>query len=420
MTQLHKKFSNEQVKDLFQRYLEKQIERKFIQDFLGIKKRRFFSLLKKYRNNPKSFGIEYQRSSKPKITKSTENNILKELKLDKKLIENKNTPLRWYNYSYVQRRLEDHYNQKVSLPTIIKRAKEHGFYLPKKPKKKLHDREVLTDYVGQLVQHDTSYHLWAPSAKTKWYLISSLDDYSRFILYAKLFPKESSWAHIQSIQSTVLRFGCPYSYYVDCHSIFRYVKGRDQKHHNYQYFTDDISPQWKQVLDECNIKVTYALSPQAKGKIERPFGWMQDNMIRSCDRNNVKDINHANRILDHEIKRYNFKTIHSTTQEIPYIRFKNAINNKKSLFHEFFVPKPYLLPKDIFCLRLKRILDNYRTVSINKLKLKVNCNDTRVAVNIRIYPINNKLSELRFWYRGQLIDTKTIKNTDLSLCTFDL
>ena len=420
MGQLHKTFTDEQVKDLLQRYLTKQIRRKYLQEILGIKKSQFFALLKQYRENPEKFSIEYERKSKPKISKSIESNIIKELKQDKKLIENKNTTLRWYNYSYIQRRLEDHYKQKVSLPTIIKRAKEHNFYLPKKPKKKLHDREVLTDYVGQLIQHDTSFHLWAPSANKKWYLITSLDDYSRFIIYAKLFERESSWTHIQALQSTILKYGCPYSYYVDCHSIFRYVKGRDQKHHHYNYFTDDISPQWKQVLEECKIKITYALSPQAKGKIERPFGWMQDNMIRSCDRDNVKDIHHANRILDSEIKRYNFKTVHSTTQEIPYRRFHNALNNNKSMFRDFFVPKPYLLPKDIFCLRLDRTIDNYRIVSIKNLKLKINCNDTRVAVNIRIHPLGNKLSELRFWYKDKLIDIKRVKNQDLPLSTFDL
>lgn len=48
--------------------------------------------------------------------------------------------------------------------------------------------------------------------------------------------------------------------------------------------TDEITPEWKQVLCDCNVKVTYALSPQTKGKImspksligeERPYQWLQ-------------------------------------------------------------------------------------------------------------------------------------------------
>jgi hypothetical protein len=71
-----------------------------------------------------------------------------------------------YNYSYIKNRLKEHYGQKVSLPTIIDRAKKHGFYL-RKPQRTMHDREVSTNYAGELVQHDSSYHLWSPSAKEK-------------------------------------------------------------------------------------------------------------------------------------------------------------------------------------------------------------------------------------------------------------
>lgn len=42
----------------------------------------------------------------------------------------------------------------------------------------------------------SSYHLWAPAAQEKWYLITYLDDYNRLILYAALLKKETTWAHI--------------------------------------------------------------------------------------------------------------------------------------------------------------------------------------------------------------------------------
>ena len=63
-----------------------------------------------------------------------------------------------YNYSYIKNRLEEHCRQKVSLPTVIERAKQHGFYW-KKPRRTVHDKEVSTNYVGELIQHDSSHHL---------------------------------------------------------------------------------------------------------------------------------------------------------------------------------------------------------------------------------------------------------------------
>ena len=223
MAQLHRRFTDSQVKELIERYLRKEIQRDYIQQILGIKKRRFFALVKRYRTSPKEFSIQYNRNSKTRtISQSIEKNIIKELTIEKKLIQDKDVPIKSYNYSYVKDLLEKKYNQKVSLPTIIDRAKKNDFYL-RKPKRTIHDREVLTDYVGEIIQHDSSYHLWSPPAKEKWYLVTSLDDFSRFMLYAALIKKETSWAHILALETLILNYGFPYSYYVDSHSIFRFV-----------------------------------------------------------------------------------------------------------------------------------------------------------------------------------------------------
>jgi len=414
MVQIHKEFIDSQVKELIERYLKNEIERKYIQEVLGIGKTRFFALIKDYRKNPNEFSIQYRRKIKTrKILESIEHNIIKELQIEKKLIQDKDIPLRYYNYSYVKDLLETKYNQKVSLPTIIDRAKKNEFYLKRKPRKASHDREVLTNYVGEIIQHDSSHHLWSPPAKEKWYLITSLDDFSRFILYATLLRKETSWAHILALQTVVLKYGSPFLYYVDSHSIFRFVQGRDSVWRKHYTLTDEADPQWKQVMGDCNIKVTYALSPQAKGKIERPYGWLQDRVIRTCVRDNVTDIGQAQRVLNHEVHRYNYKQVHSTTQEVPYFRFQRALEEKRSLFREFRVRPPFQSVKDIFCLRVNRTIDPYRRISINNLQLKVNNATPKKIVTLRIYPLSNDISEVRFWCDDNLIDIQRVKNSDL-------
>lgn len=415
MAQLHRKFTDEQIKELIEKYLSEEVGRKYLQEILGINKTRFFALVKAYRDNPSAFSIRYVRKGKTReIPESVEANILKELAIERTMIEDKDVPIRSYNYSYVKDHLERKYNQKVSLPTIIDRAKKHDFYL-RKPKRTVHDREVLTNYAGELIQHDSSYHLWAPNSQEKWYLITSLDDYSRFILYAQLLKKETSWAHIVSLERLILTHGLPFSYYVDSHSIFRFVQGRDSFWRRHHTLTDETDPQWKQVLYDCNIKIIYALSPQAKGKIERPYQWLQDRLVRTCVRENVSDIRQAQTILNQEIRRYNYRQVHSTTQEVPYFRLQKALKEGTSLFREFKVQPPYQSVKDIFCLRLGRAVDHYRRVSIKNLVLKVNGVSSGDKVDIRIYPINQLLSELRFWCNGRLVDVQRAKNRDLNL-----
>ncbi len=417
MSQVHKRFTPDQVKELLERYSNKEIERNYIQEILGIKKRRFFSLLKEFKRNPQQFSTQYQRTTPSRIiSPDIEQNILNELAVDKKIIQNKENPLKSYNYSYIRKLLKKKYHQKVSLPTIIDRAKKHGFYL-KKPKRSIHDREVLTHYLGELIQHDSSFHLWAPAAQEKWYLITSLDDHSRFILYATLVKKETSWTHIQALQTVILRYGLPLAYYVDSHSIFRFVRGRDSLWYQHHLQTDETTPQWKQVLEECNVKIIHSLSPQARGKIERPYGWLQDHLIRTCVREDIANIKPAQQILGQEVHQYNYHQVHSTTQEIPYLRFQRALKQRKSLFREFNVPPPFQSPKDIFSLRMDRIVDSYRQISMSSLQFKVHADPTK-QVNLRIHPLNDQISELRFWCEGKLIDIQKVKTSELKAVHF--
>ena len=181
MTQLHKKFTDHQVKELLERYLHHELESHYVQEILGLGKTRFFALLNHYRHDSKRFSIQYHRATATRgIAPAIEKNIIKELRLEQQLIQDQHIPLKSYNYSYIKDRLAQEYQQYVSLPTIIARAKKHHFYLPR-PHRNRHDREVLTQYTGELIQHDSSYHRWSPYVQEKWYLISSLDDYSRFI-----------------------------------------------------------------------------------------------------------------------------------------------------------------------------------------------------------------------------------------------
>ena len=140
-------------------------------------------------------------------------------------------------------------------------------------------------------------------------------------------------------------------------------------------------------------------------------------MVRACAREEVSNIKDAQKILGKEIYRYNYKQVHSTTGEIPYLRFQRALKEKVSLFRPFSLIAPYKSTKDIFALRLTRTLNAYRKISINNLEIKLN-GHPRDIIDIRIYPLNSQISEVRFWSNNQLIDIKKIKNNDLKIVHF--
>lgn len=417
--QVHKRLSNEQVKAILGKYCQSEIRAGQAQTLLDIKRSQFFEWAKRYRQNPATFTVEYKRKKAPRIiSEKTEQAILRELKQDHSLIQNKKVPVWKYNYRYIQKQLEEKQGVIVSAPTIIDRAKKHGFYIPRKKGKQKHDREVITNYVGELIQHDSSHHLFAPYTGKKWYLVTSIDDYSRFMLYGNLFERETSWRHIEALEYVICRRGIPFKYYVDQHSIFRYVERRDSLYYKHILKEDDADPQWKKVLRDLKIGVTYALSAPAKGKVERPYGWLQDHLVRTCAREGIKKINEGREVLKKEINQYNYKQVHSTTQEVPIMRLEKAVKENRSLFSPFKIPFPYECSKDIFCLRISRTTDGYRKISLDGIRLRVPV-DPYEKVELRLVPYEkNGLTEVRIWHKMKLVDVQTIRTSDLKLDPF--
>jgi len=421
MTQLHKRLSTEQISVILEQYQAHQMKSGEARLKLGLGKTRFFSLLKRYAKEKKDFKVTADTEhARNKISEDAEKHILEELKEEKKLIDNKNITINHYNYSAVKDVLKDKHKVTVSVPTIISRAKENGFYLPR-PERKIHDRVVCTEFIGELVQHDSSHHLWSPYMKEKLYLITSLDDCSRLLLFADLFEDETSWAHIEALQGAITQYGCPLRYYADQHAIFRYVKDRDAERnwHNYSRFTDDIDPQWKQTLKMCGTEVIYALSPQAKGKIERPYRWLQDRIVRTAAKENLTTISELKEVLRKLKDDYNNVWVHSTTGEIPFVRFEKQLNSNLCLFRPLQSILPGVNPKDIFCLKWKRRTDGYRKVSLDSITFDLPEATPYHDIEIHITPDRKTGTAIfRFWQEKKFVGEKRVKISSLKMVRF--
>jgi hypothetical protein len=401
MDQIHKRFNTEQIRVLFQGYCQGTMKRACVEETLGIGKTRFFALLKEYRKSPKAFSLSYKRTTPAKLSAAVESEIEKGLLQDKALVEDERLPISGYNYSALRDRLKKN-GTTVSVTTIIQRAKGMDCYKPRR-KGKAHDREVLTASVGALVQHDASIHLWSPYAREKWTLITSIDDFSRKLLFADFFPQENTWTHIQAAQVLMQAYGLPLCYYVDSLRVFRFVQGRDSVWRKQVLETDDIDPQWRQMMRVLGVDVSFALSPQAKGKIERPYRWLQDRIVRTCALEKLTTIEEGRSVLKDEVNRYNNHQVHSTTGEIPAVRFAQAVHEGNSLFRPFTLPKPYTSVKDVFCLREKRMVNGYRRISLFKHEIEVPNVSLREEVEAHLIPDTDRDTiEVRIWWENHL------------------
>lgn len=120
-----------------------------IQEILGIGKTRFIVLLKDYQHNPDSFSISYKRTAGSKLSAEEEEAIKRALLKEKGLVKDPDLPISGYNYTALQDRLRKE-GIDVSVITIIDRAKKYACHRPRR-KKKVHDREVATSSVAELM-----------------------------------------------------------------------------------------------------------------------------------------------------------------------------------------------------------------------------------------------------------------------------
>ena len=410
MDQLHKRYTDEQIKFLFRGYCQGLLTRAGVQDMLSIGKTRFFALLKEYRRDPETFSAAYRRATQARLSAAVEADIERALLEEKEIVEDPRLPISGYNYTALRDRLAKR-GIHVSITTIINRAKRLGCYNPRQ-KRRVHDREVLTACIGALVQHDASTHLWSPFAEKKWALITSIDDFSRLLLFADFFAKETTWAHIQAAQALMQAYGLPLCYYVDSLRVFRFVQGRDSIWRKHVLQTDDVDTQWRKMMRILGVDVAYALSPQAKGKVERPYRWLQDRIVRTCALEKLTTLEEVRSVLKDEVNRYNNHQVHSTTKQIPSIRFENARAAGISLFRPFSLPKPYTSTRDVFCLRDSRMVNGHRCISLSNHKVEVPNVPLHVYVDIHLIPnLSKQLMEIRIWYESKMVHSLSLPLT---------
>jgi len=206
----------------------------------------------------------------------------------------------------------------------------------------------------------------------------------------------------------MLNYGIPLRYYVDSLRVFRFVQRRDSVWRRHVLQTDEADPQWRQVMRVLGVDVSYALSPQAKGKIERPYRWLQDRIVRTCAIEELTTIEDVRTVLKAELDRYNNHQVHSTTGEVPSIRFERARKEGNSLFRPFALPKPYSSTKDIFCLREKRTVNGYRKISLSNHDIPVPHVPLREEVEVHLIPdVERDALEVRIWCDSRIVQSVT-------------
>lgn len=178
----------------------------------------------------------------------------------------------------------------LSAETIRKWMIEEGLRRPKKRKeKRVYQRRARRERFGELIQGDGSPHDWFEGRDNKCTLLQFVDDSTGKITAARFVPTETTEGYLELLKEHIINYGKPLALYVDKHSIFRVNQGSPDKEKGRTRFGA--------VVDELDIELICAHSPQAKGRVERKHGLMQDRLTKELRLRSINNIEKANEFL---------------------------------------------------------------------------------------------------------------------------
>lgn len=183
------------------------------------------------------------------------------------------------NTTHLTEKLHNDEHLRISRPTVYRLLRAAGVARPRHRRSPRHRaRRARKAQAGLLLLWDGSPHAWLEDRGPSCCLVGAMDDATgTFLDGARFALAEDTVSYLRLLRALVATSGIPVSLYMDRHSIFR---------RNDTAWTVDEELRGRQdptqvgrALEALGIEPIYALSPQAKGRIERLWGTLQDRLV---------------------------------------------------------------------------------------------------------------------------------------------
>ena len=174
----------------------------------------------------------------------------------------------------------------VSRETIRRLQIRLGLWKPKRRRhKRVFQLRERRPRFGELIQIDGSPHDWFEGRGPRCTLIVFIDDATGRLTALRFAPAETTRAYLGALRDHVLAHGCPAAFYSDRHGIFR-VNAKDAA-------SGDGKTEFGRVSERLRIELINALTPQAKGRVERANQTLQDRLVREMRLRGISSIEEA-------------------------------------------------------------------------------------------------------------------------------
>ena len=149
---------------------------------------------------------------------------------------------------------------------------------------------------GMLIQIDGSYHRWLGEDGPQFTLLLAVDDATGCIVNALFCELENTRSYFLLLRHLIQSYGIPLAFYSDRHAVFKHTPPSE---------TASAPTQFSRAMGELGVQLIFARSPQAKGRVERTAGTLQDRLVSELWLAGATTIDDANRVLQGFLPRFN-------------------------------------------------------------------------------------------------------------------
>jgi transposase len=301
------------------------------------------------------------------------------------------TKYRGFNLTHMSEFLDKEEKIRVSRESVRQILLERGSYTKKRRHPRHRQWREPCSREGQMVQYDTSDHDWLEGRGPRLYLIGGVDDATSKMAGAKFVLADGVKQNMEVFKDIVQRRGIPLSVYVDCGSNFKTTRYQSTE---YQLKGEYPDTQFARALGELGIRIIYAYSPQAKGRIERKFGVFQDRLCSELRLYNISTLEDANRYLWEKFIPKHNRMFFRTAKE-PGSAYRP-------------LPKGLSL-KEVFCLKEGRTVAGDNTISYQGKAFQILPNEYRLSYCKAKVEVHEYLDgSINIFYQGKKLKHKPI------------
>lgn len=206
--------------------------------------------------------------------------------------------------TFAAEKLLELHGVKIGKETLRGLMIEAGLWVPKVLRQgEVHQWRARRACRGELVQLDGSYHLWFEDRGELCCLLAFIDDATSEIVWAEFVKSESTESLMQATLHYLTKEGRPVSLYTDRGGVYKV---------NIHNEEGALTTQYERALSELSIGLIHARSPQAKGRVERLFGTLQDRLVKELRLAGISTMAEANIFLQQT-----YLPVHNTKFAVP-------------------------------------------------------------------------------------------------------